>query len=100
MTNQGKKENSLEKIISAVKSIIDQFEGRTPPSIISLKNYDGFENFKEVLERQLSLRGYKITSVINSNDNLKENLGNKKKTDYTIDVINYLNQDNYPGRLM
>lgn len=101
MYNKKTKEDNLEKIVLAVRSVVDQFENRGFPSKIVLKNYEGFENFKQVLERELILMDYNTTIVINQvNNSKKVSEDNQEKTDYIIDVINYLNQDKYPGRLM
>ncbi|MEK6872440.1 MAG: hypothetical protein AABW90_00325 [Nanoarchaeota archaeon] len=101
--NELKRDNySLEqRIQTAVKSIFDQFENRAFPSKIVIKNSNGLENFKEVLERELFLRDYKIKVVINPVKDLKKvSKDNQVEVGYIIDVINYLNQNNYPERLM
>jgi len=81
------KEDLEKKIILSVKSIVEQFqflEGNIPKEIL-LKNYEGYEIFKEFLERELRSNGYDIPVFMGKN-----------KEGYFIDVGEYIKLDKYP----
>ncbi len=86
-----KKISLEEKIVLAVKSIVDQFFERPAPNKIFLCNNTN-NNFKKVLEAELIKQNYDI-KVVDSEE--KGYLGG-----YVINVSKYLNQDNYPRRLI
>ena len=82
------KKDLENKIISAVQSILKEFEifknRNELPKAVILKNCEGYEIFREILEEELIYTEYNYVPVIDNGNG------------YFIDVKEYLKLERYP----